>query len=147
MLLEGAAFADAHGFAAIWTPERHFHAFGGTYPNPAVTGAAIAGLTKRIKIRAGSVVAPLHHPIRIAEEWSVVDNMSGGRVGISFASGWHPIDFTLSNIPYGDRKQAMLDIVESVRGMWRGDPYESGSPNSAPVRVFRGRSSRNSPCG
>ena len=54
LLLEGARFADAHGFAAVWTPERHFHAFGGLYPNPAVTGAAIAAITERVEIRAGS---------------------------------------------------------------------------------------------
>ena len=40
LLLEGAKFADANGFNAVWTPERHFHAFGGPYPNPSVTGAA-----------------------------------------------------------------------------------------------------------
>ena len=76
LLLEGARFADRHGFAAVWTPERHFHAFGGLYPNPAVTGAALAAITERIGIRAGSVVLPLHNPIRVAEEWSVVDNLS-----------------------------------------------------------------------
>src|SRR5262249_16542866 len=36
LLLEGAKFADTHGFSAVWTPERHFHAFGGLYPNPSV---------------------------------------------------------------------------------------------------------------
>ncbi|WP_296645174.1 AMP-binding protein, partial [Roseinatronobacter sp.] len=40
LLLEGAKFADQNGFCAVWTPERHFHAFGGPYPNPSVTGAA-----------------------------------------------------------------------------------------------------------
>ena len=60
LLLDGARFADAHGFAAVWTPERHFHAFGGLYPNPAVTGAAVAAVTSRVSIRAGSVVLPLH---------------------------------------------------------------------------------------
>ena len=38
LVLEGAKFADRHGFAAVWTPERHFHSFGGLYPNPAVIG-------------------------------------------------------------------------------------------------------------
>ncbi|WP_298674688.1 LLM class flavin-dependent oxidoreductase, partial [uncultured Lentibacter sp.] len=66
LLLEGAKFADANGFCAIWTPERHFHAFGGPYPNPAVTGAAVAAVTKSIAVRSGSVVAPLHHPPRMA---------------------------------------------------------------------------------
>ena len=65
LLLEGAKFADQHGFAAVWTPERHFHAFGGLYPNPAVTSAAVAAVTERIEIRAGSVVLPLHNPIRV----------------------------------------------------------------------------------
>src|SRR5215212_2173828 len=92
LLTEGAKFADTHGFTAVWTPERHFHPFGGLYPNPSVTSAAIAAVTERVMIRAGSVVAPLHHPLRIAEEWSVVDNISGGRVGLSFASGWHAVD-------------------------------------------------------
>ena len=65
LLLEGAKFADQHGFSAVWTPERHFHAFGGLYPNPAVTSAAVAMVTERIGIRAGSVVLPLHNPIRV----------------------------------------------------------------------------------
>jgi hypothetical protein len=51
LLLEGARFADRNGFSAVWTPERHFHAFGGLYPNPAVTGAALAAVTERVQIR------------------------------------------------------------------------------------------------
>ena len=53
-------------------PERHFHPFGGTYPNPSVTGAAIAAATSRVRIRAGSVVAPLH-PLRIVGLLGSVD--------------------------------------------------------------------------
>src|SRR5690348_14609600 len=87
LLIEGAKFADAHGFTAVWTPERHFHEFGGLYPNPSVTSAAIATVTERVQIRAGSVVLPLHDPLLVAEEWAVVDNLSHGRVSISFASG------------------------------------------------------------
>jgi hypothetical protein len=61
LLLEGAKFADRNGFCAVWTPERHFHAFGGPYPNPSVTGAAVAAVTRNLAVRAGSCVAPLHH--------------------------------------------------------------------------------------
>ena len=86
-MFEGARFGDRHGFTAIWIPERHFHAFGGFSPNPSVIAAALARETKQIQLRSGSVVLPLHHPIRVAEEWAVVDNLSQGRVGISFASG------------------------------------------------------------
>ena len=55
---------------------------------PASAAAAIAAVTKNIRIRAGSCVSPLHHPVRIAEEWGLVDNLSNGRVDISFAAGW-----------------------------------------------------------
>ncbi|MCX7807589.1 MAG: LLM class flavin-dependent oxidoreductase, partial [Deltaproteobacteria bacterium] len=128
LLFEGARFADKRGFEAIWTPERHFGAFGGLYPNPSVISAAIAAITERIHIRAGSCVLPLHHPIRVVEEWALVDNISGGRVGISFASGWHPIDFVLRPENHANAKQIMLRDIETVRRLWRGEGVEFEGP-------------------
>ncbi len=138
LLLDSARFADAHGFSAVWTPERHLHTFGGRYPNPAVTGAAVAAVTERVAIRAGSVVAPLHHPIRIAEEWSVVDNLSHGRVGVSMASGWHAGDYVIRPENYTDRKSVMVDTVDTVRRLWRGEEVEfpDGTGEKRPVRIF-----------
>ncbi len=77
-------------------------------------------ITERIQIRAGSVVLPLHNPIRIAEEWSVVDNLSRGRVGISFASGWHPLDFVLAPQSYQGRKDVMFEGIRTVQELWAG---------------------------
>ena len=130
MLLEGAKFADSHGFCAVWTPERHFHAFGGPYPNPSVTGAAVAAVTKNIGVRAGSCVLPLHHPARVAEEWAVIDNLTNGRAGIGLASGWQPDDFLLrpENTPPDNRK-AMFDGIEQVRRLWRGEEVEFPTAN------------------
>jgi natural product biosynthesis luciferase-like monooxygenase protein len=138
LLLEGARFADQHGFKAVWTPERHFHPFGGIYPNPAVTGAAVAAITERVEIRAGSVVAPLHHPVRIAEEWAVVDNLSEGRVGLSFASGWHANDFVLAPENYSDRKNIMGQTIDTVRRLWRQESVQllDGAGEQATVRIF-----------
>lgn len=125
MLFEGAKFADNNGFVAVWTPERHFHAFGGPYPNPSVTGAAVAALTKNLAVRAGSCVAPLHHPARVAEEWAVIDNLTNGRTGLGIASGWQPHDFVLrpENRP-PNNKAAMLDSIETLRKLWRGEEVE-----------------------
>lgn len=138
LLLDGARFADESGFRAVWTPERHFHPFGGLYPNPAVTGAALAAATTHVQIRAGSVVAPLHDPLRIAEEWSVVDNLSGGRAGVSFASGWHAVDFALAPEAYRDRKRLTLQTLDEVRQLWRGEPrtVRDGAGGTAQVRIF-----------
>lgn len=121
LLLEGAKFADTHGFEAVWTPERHFHSFGGLYPNPSVTSAGVATVTRNVDIRAGSVVLPLHHPARVAEEWSVVDNFSGGRAGISFATGWQKNDFVYAPSAYDDRRAITLEKVELVQRLWRGE--------------------------
>ncbi|WP_067798253.1 MupA/Atu3671 family FMN-dependent luciferase-like monooxygenase [Actinomadura formosensis] len=138
LLVEGARFADANDFTAIWTPERHFHSFGGLYPNPAVTSAALATITERVALRAGSVVAPLHHPVRIAEEWSVVDNLSGGRVGISFASGWNAVDFALRAENFRDSKQVLIDTVDAVRRLWRQEELEftDGTGATSAVRIY-----------
>src|SRR5207249_12330020 len=75
-----------------------------------VTSAAIAMVTKTIQIRSGSVVAPLHTPIRIAEEWSVVDNLSNGRVAISFASGWMPEDFVIEPDNYARSEEHTSEL-------------------------------------
>lgn len=122
LLLEGAKFADANGFCAVWTPERHFHAFGGSYPNPSVTGAAVASVTENLAVRAGSIVAPLHHPARIAEEWAVIDNITKGRVGLAMASGWQPDDFILrpENTP-PHNKAALAESIDVVRRLWAGE--------------------------
>ncbi|HEY3079150.1 MAG TPA: MupA/Atu3671 family FMN-dependent luciferase-like monooxygenase [Chloroflexota bacterium] len=121
LFLEAARFADRHGFAAVWVPERHFHPFGGLYPNPSVLAAALATTTRRVRLRAGSVVLPLHNPIRIAEEWAVVDNLSGGRVDLAFASGWNPDDFALAPDAFADRTGPLYPAIERVRRLWRGD--------------------------
>jgi natural product biosynthesis luciferase-like monooxygenase protein len=138
LLIDAARFADDHGFAAVWTPERHFHPFGGIFPNPAVTGAAIAAITKRIQIRAGSVVLPIHHPVRVAEEWAVVDNLSNGRVAVSFASGWHANDFVFAPDNYFERREVMAQEIETVRRLWRGDAasYRAGDGRQVDVRIW-----------
>ncbi len=138
LLLEGAKFADKHGFKAVWTPERHFHSFGGLYPNPSVVGAAIAAVTERVHIRAGSCVTPLHHPARVAEEWSVVDNLSQGRVGISVANGWHDRDFTLKPENFAERRDIMRKSMETIRKLWRGESVEftGGRGNAVPIKIY-----------
>ena len=122
LLLDSSRLADEAGLEAVWLPERHFSDFGHPYPNPSVTAAAVAAVTRRIRIRAGSVVLPLHHPVRVAEEWAVVDQLSGGRAGISFASGWHGNDFLLSRSDVSERRQVMLDGIATVAALWRGEP-------------------------
>ena len=124
LLFESARFADCNGFNAIWTPERHFQTFGGLYPNPAVLSAALAVMTERVQIRAGSLVLPLHSPVRVAEDWALVDNLSGGRVGVSFATGWHEHDYVIAPANYEERRELMFRDIQVVRRLWAGEAVE-----------------------
>lgn len=135
LLLEGAKFADENGFEAVWTPERHFHSFGGLFPNPAVAGAAVAAITNHIHVRAGSCVFPLHHPIRAAEDWALVDNLSDGRAGIALASGWQPNDFVIRPEAFEERKQHMIDGIGQLRDLWRGEKVAFPGHAGTPVEV------------
>nr|WP_225908149.1 MupA/Atu3671 family FMN-dependent luciferase-like monooxygenase [Hyphomonas sediminis] len=138
LLFAGARFADENGFEAIWTPERHFHDFGGSYPNPAVTSAALASITKNVHIRAGSCVLPLHHPVRVAEDWSVIDNISGGRVGLAIATGWQPNDFVLAPDAFAGRKDTLPERIDTLKRLWRGEAVPFVNPNGQeiPTRIM-----------
>jgi natural product biosynthesis luciferase-like monooxygenase protein len=135
LLLESARFADANGFAAIWTPERHFQAFGGLYPNPSVLSAALAMITEHVQIRAGSLVLPLHSPVRVAEDWALVDNLSHGRVGISFATGWHEHDYVIAPANFEDRRELMFQNISLVRRLWAGEDVEIAGVGGKKVAV------------
>ena len=82
--------------------------------------------------------APLHHPIRVVEEWAVVDNLSDGRVDLSFASGWNPEDFVLSPEKYARRHAEMFAAIPTVRSLWRGEPIRavSGDGREREVRAY-----------
>ncbi|AQZ64582.1 Non-ribosomal peptide synthetase [[Actinomadura] parvosata subsp. kistnae] len=116
--------ADQLGFKAVWTPERHFQQVGQVFPNPSLLSAALATVTERIHLRAGSLVLPLHHPLRVAEDWAVVDNLSRGRIGVSVATGWHSRDFVLAPAAYEDRRERAFRDLALLRRLWAGEAAE-----------------------
>jgi natural product biosynthesis luciferase-like monooxygenase protein len=99
-------------------------------------GAALAAQTERIQLRAGSVVLPLHHPmIRVAEEWALVDTLSKGRVGIAFASGWHPNDFVFAPHAFGQHRSLMFQEIETVPKRWRGESIQLQDGAGQPIHI------------
>lgn len=133
-ILQAAQYADQAGFHSFWLPERHFNPFGGFAPKPAVISAALANATEHIQIRA-SVLAPLHHPVGLAEEWSVVDNLSNGRTGIAMASGWFVNDFVLNPTAWGQQRDVMLDNMNAVQHLWKGNALSVNGPDGTLTEV------------
>ncbi|MFI0418772.1 MupA/Atu3671 family FMN-dependent luciferase-like monooxygenase [Spongiactinospora sp. 9N601] len=135
VVLDCAEQADQLGLHAIWVPERHFDPFGAPYPSPAVLLAAIAARTRRIRLRAGSVVLPLRDPLIVAEEWGMLDALSGGRTGLSLASGWHADDFVLDPDSYERRKQVLAERLEILHRLWQGKTVSRPGPGGRVVEV------------
>jgi natural product biosynthesis luciferase-like monooxygenase protein len=137
LILESAKWADQNSFVRLWTPERHFHSFGGLSPNPSVLAAALAAITENIQICSGSVVLPLHDPIRVAEEWSVVDNISNGRIGLGLACGWVPNDFVISEnqAEFDNRKEVLAEKTEILRNLWRGESILMTNPQGKEIQI------------
>jgi natural product biosynthesis luciferase-like monooxygenase protein len=133
-----ARHADANGFKAIWVPERHFFEFGGIFPDPGILLANLAATTSSIRLRAGSVVLPLHHATRVAESWSMLDNLSGGRVDLAFASGWNPNDFVSSRDTYPTLRETWFERMSQVERLWRGEHVEfyNGKGELTPIKVY-----------
>lgn len=135
LLMDAARFGDRAGFKAIWTPERHFGDFGGLYPNPTVLAAALAMTTRHMQLRAGSLVLPLHHPVRVAEDWAVIDNLSRGRAAVSFATGWHRHDYVINPSAFAERNAVMFRHIETVRRLWAGESVTLPGVNGEATQV------------
>lgn len=135
LMLDAARRADDLGLRFVSTPERHFHRFGGAFPNPAVTSAAIAAVTRHVQIRAGSVVTPLHPPLRIVEDFALVDCLSGGRAAISVGSGWNVNDFVLNPAAFEDRRDRMVRDVATIREVWASGEWSGPNPKGAQVTL------------
>ena len=107
-------FAERHGFESVWVTEHHFSGYG-SIGVPSVYAAGIAQRTKRIRIGYGVAVVPLHHPLRLAEEISWVDHLSGGRAVVGVGPGFSPFEFGGFGVPLNERYAQFLERFEIVR--------------------------------
>ncbi|MFF0146089.1 natural product biosynthesis luciferase-like monooxygenase protein [Amycolatopsis sulphurea] len=123
-----AEHADELGLHTLWVPERHFQDFGDLFPNPAVLAGALVSRTQRIRIHAGSIVLPLHDLIRVLEDWSILDTLSGGRIGVSVGTGWHPLDFVIRPSAFAERRNITTIGLGLLRSGWREGRIRASDP-------------------
>ena len=92
-LRQQTILAEELGFEAMWLGEHHFGPYGvGDLPNPILLGADLAARTSRIRIGQMANIAPWWHPIRLAEDLAILDNMTRGRVEVGFGRGIWPYE-------------------------------------------------------
>ena len=127
--------AEELGFEAMWLGEHHFGPYGvGDLPNPILLGADLAARTSRIRIGQMANIAPWWHPIRLAEDLAVLDNMTGGRVEVGFGRGIWPYEgpqFHPNADPRRDRENRELfqETVEIVREIWTNEYFSHEGQN------------------
>ncbi len=121
--LEMCEWADRNGFVAVTLSEHH-GVDDGYLPSIFPMAAAVAARTRSIFINLAAVVAPLHDPLRLAEDAAVVDLISRGRLALVLANGYVPSEFAMFARDLADRPKLVTEAVETLRHAWTGEPFE-----------------------
>ncbi|HEX4111578.1 MAG TPA: LLM class flavin-dependent oxidoreductase [Stellaceae bacterium] len=119
-ILAETLHADRLGYHSAWIGEHHFNALGVlSCPDLVLTYAAAQ--TKRIRLAPAVTVLPLHHPIRVAEQWASLDVLSGGRVDFAAGRGYDRREYEPFGADFDDNQAVFNEGMEIVRRLWDAD--------------------------
>lgn len=123
MILRQAEILEQYGYDSVWYSEHHYNGY--SFGNPAVIASAVAQRTSRIRLGTGVVLAPLNHPIRIAEEYAMLDVLSNGRVEFGVGRGFMSYAYELFGVDQSKSAERMREAIEFVDKAWRADgPFD-----------------------
>lgn len=131
--VEMAEFGDRHGFQGVALSEHH-GVPDGYLPSPIVLASAMAARTKRIQLQFMAIIAPLHDPLRLAEDIAILDQISQGRVLVTVAGGYVASEFAMFGKAMKDRGPLVEEAIQTLKAAWTGEPFQ-----------YRGRTVRVTP--
>ncbi len=119
-ILDETIYAERLGYHSAWIGEHHFNALG-VLSCPDLVLAHAAALTKHIRLAPAVTVLPLHHPIRVAEQWASLDVLSGGRVDFAAGRGYDRREYEPFGVSFEDNQEIFNEGMELVRRLWAAD--------------------------
>ena len=115
-----ALYAEQVGMHSAWIGEHHFNSLG-VLSSPDLILAYIAARTHRIRLAPAVTVLPLHHPIRVAEQWATLDLLSNGRVDFAAGRGYDKREYLPFHVSFEDNQSIFEEGLELVRKLWVAD--------------------------
>ena len=119
-ILDQALHAEALGYNSAWIGEHHFSTLG-VNSSPELLLGYIAGKTKNIRLAPAVTVLPLHHPIRVAEQWATLDLISGGRVDFATGRGYDKREYIPFSAEFNDNAAVFAEGLEIIQRLWSAD--------------------------
>lgn len=114
--------AEEFGYDSIWPAEHHFSEYG-YCASPAVTLAALATRTQNVRLGTGVVVLPLNHPLRVAEDYAILDLLSGGRIDLGVGRGYQPHEFRGYGVDQTRSRDIFHESIEIIQRAWTEEKF------------------------
>ncbi|MGE0747509.1 MAG: LLM class flavin-dependent oxidoreductase [Rhodospirillales bacterium] len=122
-ITDEAIYSESLGMHSAWIGEHHFTTLG-VLSCPDVVLAYVAARTQRIRLAPAVTVLPLHHPIRLAEQWATLDLISGGRVDFACGRGYDKREYAPFKAPFEDSSAAFAESLQAIERLWKdAAPY------------------------
>ena len=119
-ILDEAIYAEEVGLHSAWIGEHHFSTLG-VLSCPDLVLAHVAARTKKIRLAPAVSVLPLHHPIRVAEQWATLDLLSGGRVDFAAGRGYDRREYAPFHVSFEDNQSIFEEGMGIVRRLWESE--------------------------
>lgn len=128
-LLARSEHAERLGLHSVWVPEMHFRA--GAMASPLLALSAIAARTHRIRLGTTSLLLPIHHPLRVAEEVAALDALSGGRVELGLGRGFAPAVLAAFGVDARDKRDRFDVALAAILAAWEAADAEGAASRPA----------------
>lgn len=121
-ILEQVQWLDSIGADLVWFTEHHF-VDDGYLPSWIPVAGAMAAVTKHVRFGTDICLMPFNHPLRLAEDLAVLDNLSGGRVEVGLGMGYAPHEFRGFGLPVSRRVSLMNEGIEVLQQCFTGEKF------------------------